>query len=379
MSNPQQKEIKKCLRSLQAERADDDDAPCQLTNGELRRKLLMSRVPKRPLSPSLVPRSALSEDEPIVPVGALVMLHIVYAIVYRPLDLIVYVGSTGRTEHFERADEHLRICGGARRVAITFAQRWFQPVLNFFEFRELWRGECTSEHALGIEQHFIDKHGTKVSTPRSRESCVAHDVDLMQPGVTPRQLNLKNACVDASVVAWAARRVAHDSTITVHLSPAEQARTNHVFELQRLAFEAESETTAPLVASACVDKYAAMPHHARIGVTEVHADLNRVYAALGVYDGTDARRCCRAKLLAFNLDHHAGETWSGMYVAAEFNSIKAALGMGTVHVVVHDKAQTSEEAFIDLVQQVAGMCKSAKGKLVTLKVCQPLKQNLCEQ
>lgn len=164
-------------------------------------------------------------------------MHIVYALCFLPLDIIVYVGSTERALNFERRDEHTRLCGGARRVTIAFAQRWFQPVLKFFEFRELWRGECTPEQARGIEQHFIDKHETRASKPRSREACTAHDTDLMEPDAVPRQLNINNACTDPSIVAWAARRVERDSALTVHLSPMEKQCTAHLFETMRIEIE----------------------------------------------------------------------------------------------------------------------------------------------
>lgn len=300
---------------------------------------------------------------------AVAAVYIVYAIVFLPLNLVVYVGSTARSEHFERAGEHLRICGGARRVAIAFAQRWFQPVLNFFEFRELWRGECTPEQAIGVEQHFITKHDTKVAR-RSRDPCMAHDLELMEPDTVPKQLNLKNACADMDMVAWAARRVQRDSAITTTLSPVEQQQTSHLFEMARIVLEADAEATAQVVVRRCIDKYVSMQSQHRVGATEVHADLVRVHTALTGDDGTDARRCCRAKMLAFNFDHHGDETWSAAFVVAEFRAVEAALGIVAISGPCN-KSQTSDEAFTDLVGQTVGRCKRVQGKLVTVKVCMP--------
>lgn len=255
------------------------------------------------------------------------LLFLVYAIVFRPLNIIIYVGSTARTDKFERSDEHFRLRGGARRVTITFAQAWFQPIINFFEFRELWRGECTTAQAKGIEQFFMDKHETKVSRPRSRESCVAHDVDLMTKGSIPRQLNIVNACTDDSMVEWAASRVAHDSAITLHLSPMEQARTNYTFEIQRIAFETEAAALSSRVISDCIDKYTTIQSNTRVKVSDFYTDLVRINGSLSVDDGLDVRRCCRSKLLAFNTDHHAGETLSAESVVAELRSIQTSFGM----------------------------------------------------
>jgi hypothetical protein len=316
---------------------------------------------------------------------------IVYAIVFRPLDIIVYVGSTARTDNFERSDEHTRLCGGARRVTIAFAQSWFQPIINFFEFRELWRGECTAEQAKGIEQFFMNKHETKVNRPRSRESCVAHDIDLMTKGTIPRQLNIVNACTDDSIVEWAATRVAHDSAITLKLSPMEQARTNYAFEVQRIAFETEAAALSSRVISDCIDKYTSMPLNTRVKVSEFYTDLVRINGSLSVDDGMDVRRCCRAKLLAFNTDHHADETWSVEYAVSELRSIQIALGVPTlvsdtvdtqtqgctsttaspmpIYIVPAETNRTQSEALDELVAKTCELLVTAPGRLVTLMVC----------
>jgi hypothetical protein len=268
------------------------------------------------------------------------ILFLVYAIVFRPLNIIIYVGSTARTDNFERSDEHSRLRGGARRVTIAFAQSWFQPIINFFEFRELWRGECTTEQAKGIEQFFMNKHETKVTRPRSRESCVAHDIDLMTKGTIPRHLNIVNACTDDSIVEWAATRVAHDSAITLKLSPMEQARTNYAFEVQRIAFETEAAVLSSRVISDCIDKYTSMPLNTRVQVSEFYTDLVRINGSLSVDDGMDVRRCCRAKLLAFNTDHHTDETWSVEFVISELRSIQIALGLPTL--ASHEQLEKEE-------------------------------------
>ena len=39
----------------------------------------------------------------------------------------------------DRESEHLDLRGGARRITVAFAQRCWQPIADFFEFRELWR------------------------------------------------------------------------------------------------------------------------------------------------------------------------------------------------------------------------------------------------
>ena len=62
------------------------------------------------------------------------------------------------------------------------------------------------------------------------------------------------------------------------------------------------------------------------------------------------------------------DDWDYKYEAPDSPSLAVDLGPPVPYYVVHDGSQTSEEAFTDLVQQVTGMCKRAKGKLVTLKV-----------
>lgn len=63
------------------------------------------------------------------------------------------------------------------------------------------------------------------------------------------------------------------------------------------------------------------------------------------------------------------DEWDYKYDASGSPSAAVDAGPPAPYYVVHEGSKTSEEAFADLVQQVAGMCKRAKGKLVTLKVC----------
>jgi hypothetical protein len=120
----------------------------------------------------------------------------------------------------------------------------------------------------------------------------------------------------------------------------EQARTNYAFEVQRIAFETEAAVLSSRVISDCIDKYTSMPLNTRVQVSEFYTDLVRINGSLSVDDGMDVRRCCRAKLLAFNTDHHTDETWSVEFVISELRSIQIALGLPTL--ASHEQLEKEE-------------------------------------
>jgi hypothetical protein len=134
-----------------------------------------------------------SREAPTDTVDAEAMaVRIVYGVHFLALAKCVYVGSTSRLEGVREA-EHVDIRGGARRVAIAFSQRCWQPISDHFEFRELWRGTCTAKELKAIEQVFIEKHDSLVA--RRPTNGIVKDVDLMA-GAYPQQLNVVRACTD---------------------------------------------------------------------------------------------------------------------------------------------------------------------------------------
>ena len=119
-------------------------------------------------------------------VGEEVSLFVVYGLVLLFTGKVVYVGSTQR--HNERACEHFNLVSGCRRVMIALSRKRFQPVLDHFEMRVLWMGECTTAQARAIEQHLMDRHDTRVH-PRPTNG-VTRDIDLIDREDPPEQLNI---------------------------------------------------------------------------------------------------------------------------------------------------------------------------------------------
>ena len=77
--------------------------------------------------------------------------------------------------------------GNARRVAIVFAQKWFQPLQRFFQLDKLWAGHVEAKTELrAIEQYFIHKHNTQMEH-RRREPTLSKDLDLMNQDAPPRR------------------------------------------------------------------------------------------------------------------------------------------------------------------------------------------------
>ena len=266
------------------------------------------------------------------------VMRFVYGVVWLVEGVVVYTGSTGRDDAICRTDEHKRLCGGARRLTIAFAQEWHQPTQNSFEFRELWRGVCTLDECRAIEQHFMDKYATRVE--RRPTNGIARDIDLMCPTTKPLQLNINRACTDHLLVQWAAQRVTHDSAIVVRRTPMELEEMRHALSMARLDVESSVQSVALCEVKRTHSKYAAMPDEQCTSGTDVHADVNRVLCCLTDDDGPHALRCCRGKLHIFNIDHGGALTeWRAAYVAAEFASMLASLGVA--HVV---PKQVSESA-----------------------------------
>ena len=206
----------------------------------------------------------------------------VYSVVFLPLNRKVYVGST--THLLQREDEHSRLSGGARRIAIAFAQLCWQPLANFFEFRELWRGECTLEESKAIEEFFMRKHGTRVD-PRPTNG-VTKDIDLMQSDATPDHLNVNHACTDEALLAWAEERVARDGAIIPYQSPLEREYTRHALAAERMTLEAASEAVAPVLVRRVVERYRATTEG-----DEVPSTLVRRRTAFQCIASTRRRAC----------------------------------------------------------------------------------------
>lgn len=283
---------------------------------------------------------ASDDSPPTIPAGEVLELRFVYGTVFLPLDVFVYTGSTSRDGVLERTDEHRRLCGGARRLTIAFAQEQWQPTTDYFEFRELWRGECTLAQCRSIEQHFMDRNKTRVVLRPT--NGVARDIDLMRPDAEPRQLNVLRACTDAALVQWARTRVASDTALVTRLTPSEREQARHAFSMVRLNLESTAGSVALVVARRVHHKYATLPGDADVSTTDAHADLNHILACLSADDGPRAQRGCRSKLFLFNVDHHGADaTWRAAHVAAEFAAVLASLGAETVPLVCHGQLTPS--------------------------------------
>ena len=94
-------------------------------------------------------------------------MRVVYGVLFRPLGTFVYIGSSSRLDG-EREAEHSDLRGGARRVAVAFAQLRWQPLADHFEFQELWRGECTLRQLKAVEQFMMDRGTARASSADPR-------------------------------------------------------------------------------------------------------------------------------------------------------------------------------------------------------------------
>ena len=235
------------------------------------------------------------DSEPPPEPARAVRLFYVYGVIFLPLNRVVYIGST--THLSQRSDEHSRLCGGARRIAIAFSQLVWQPLTNFFEFKELWRGECTLNESKAIEEVFMRKHQTRVNLRPS--NGITKDIDLMHPDASPDQLNVNHACLDEALIAWAEQRVARDGAVIPHRTPLEQEHARYTLAAERMALQAVAESVAPIIARRVMARYVEMGD-AVVNTTDVHSDLNLIFTNLKQDDGEFAKRCCRQKLHQFN-------------------------------------------------------------------------------
>lgn len=245
-----------------------------------------------------------------------------YGLKYLPLDVYVYIGSTGRED--QRGCEHFNLASGARRVVVTFAQSWWQPLANHFRFDPLWKGKCSAAQLKAIEQHLMDKHGTRVF-PRPTNGIVK-DIDLFAREVVPRQLNVLRSCTDESLVDWAARHVANSMAL-VSLTPAQTLEIQYTMDMVRLTATEAASVTAQAIISRSREKYA---HHQPldlIPINEIQADLNAVFRASMEEDGIALRDCLFSMLQWYNADKRgAGYTMIASVVGMVFAGLAAASG-----------------------------------------------------
>lgn len=251
-------------------------------------------------------------------------LSFVYGLLFLPLNLYIYIGSTDEFDVREGA--HFSYRGNARRVAIVFAQRWFQPLKKFFQLDKLWAGRVRDKAELrAIEQYFMNKHGTRLEF-RSREPTLSKDLDLMDESTPPRQLNINRACADEALVAAAAARVQHDLQLAVVPTEREQMVVGHMTDY--LWCEAATvERAVPVLLRELVAKYNAADGAHRIPVTEVHGDLVRVRNAATEDDGSDFHWLLKGELVKFSTDRNADGTWPLRMIAGVFAALAEAQGV----------------------------------------------------
>jgi hypothetical protein len=226
---------------------------------------------------------------------------IVYLLIMIVGDAVVYVGSTYRDE-VERGQEHLNICGGSPRVAITFSQKQFQPRDQSFRIEVAWSGVCTRQQARGIEQYFIEKHKTRVY-PRPTNG-VTRDIDLIS-GAPPLQLNVMNATTDRAMVEYAETRVKRDSAI-ISTDVFEQLRVRQRLEVVALELDVEAQRTSLSVLERITAKYDAMPVTQAVSIAQFQSDLNDVLKS-NSDDNRELRNCLSGLLLYYNADHRGAD------------------------------------------------------------------------
>jgi len=248
-------------------------------------------------------------------------LFVVYGVLFLPLSLFVYVGSTRRGD--QRTAEHSNFRGGARRIAVAFAQAAWQPLADFFEFRELWSGNVTTSQAKAIEQFFMDKHETLITKRPTNGIC--KDIDLMK-GEPPRQLNTIRSCRDEPSVEWARQRVCSDSAIVVK-TPTQLEHIRHCMELERVELESCREQVVSIVLEQELGRYSQMESHVEVTPHDVQGSLNRVFGAIRDDDAPLGKRECKDMLLKFAVDRNVDETtWRSDFVASCFETLMIAFG-----------------------------------------------------
>jgi len=249
---------------------------------------------------------------------------LVYALVFRKTSKIVYVGSTVRGG--TRWKEHIDLVSGCRRVAIALSRARFQPVLDHFELRELWMGECTGRQAKAIEQHFMNKHRTRV-TPRPTNG-ITKDVDLYAHNVDPEQLNIVRACSDDPSLDWARLRVQHDSAIVSVRTSSEE----HRVKSQLVELLLESQEAATNVVSVRIAHwravFAAMRPNELVSIKEIDTAMKDINSAWTEEDGKHLRDVLRCRLLWYNDDKRANnDGYQVSLVSQELNCVAVAAGM----------------------------------------------------
>ena len=264
-------------------------------------------------------------------------LSFVYGLFFLPLELYIYVGSTDEFDVREGA--HFSYRGGARRVAIVFAQQWFQPLKDFFRLDKLWTGVAEKTELRAIEQYFMNKYETRVQN-RSREPTLSRDLDLMDKTTPPRQLNINRACADEALVAAAAARVKHDLQLAVVPTQREQMLVSHMTDYLWCAASAV-EPAVPVLLRQLVAKYQAAEGAHRIPVAEVHGDLVRVRNTATDSDGSDFHWLLKAELVKYSTDRNPDGTWPPRMIAGIFIALADAQGLDSV---VDEKWDEDEEA-----------------------------------
>ena len=251
-------------------------------------------------------------------------LSFVYGLLFLPSNAYIYIGSTDEFDVREGA--HFSYRGNARRVAIVFAQKWFQPLRKFFQLDKLWAGRVEDKAELrAIEQYFMNKHGTRLEY-RSREPTLSKDLDLMDESVPPRQLNINRACADLVLVAAAAARVQHDLQLAVVPTEREQMKVAHMSDYLWCA-ATTVERAVPVLLRELIAKYRDADGAHRISVTEVHGDLVRVRNAATDEDGSDFHWLLKAELVKFSTDRNADGTWPPRMIAGVFAALVEAQGV----------------------------------------------------
>lgn len=299
------------------------------------RKRLPSRiVADSPMVlPTIVNGSAVDDGESVV-------FFTVYGIKFLPKGTFSYVGHTGRGEAC-RGSEHFNLASGARRVVTAFAQSQHQPTKDYFAMEELWSGECTLEEVRAIEQHFINKHNTRVH-PRPTNGITA-DIDLFE-GKAPLQLNVAKACKDVGMVEAAVKRVARDTALVEVRTPLVQLRIqNQLSELMLVASET-AESTACARIRLHLARLEVMPPNTAISVTDIHQMFNDVNKLLHPDDGETLKEVIKARLTWFNADKRGFEySMPALVVRVDLIAMQAALGIEGDYLPLSHKPPTPEE------------------------------------
>ena len=326
------------------------------------------------------PPPTASATDRIDAASASMPLSFVYGLLFLPLNVYIYVGST---DEFEvREGDHFSYRGNARRVTIVFAQRWFQPLKKFFQLDKLWVGSVEDKAELrAIEQYFMNKYDTRLKH-RSREPTLSKDLDLMDEQTSPRQLNINRACTDEMLVAAAGARVQHDLQLVVVPTEREQMAVRHMTDYLWCA-AAASEHAVPVLLQELVAKYHAADGAYRISVAEVHGDLVRVRNASTEDDGSDFHWLLKSELVKFSTDRNADGTWPPRMIEGVFIALGEAQGLDfrTPRVsasTTHDgKRPCHVCAATDTAKEIADMQKKIEDMSVQMGARGVFDRNIC--